>query len=287
MFPRRVIQFFIRLFAFALLIWIGMVFGISGIYVYQLTHPRCQQPARTPIGYEPVILNASGVQISGWYRPARNGAVIILLGGHNAASDWMIPDGNVLAQHDYGVLTVGARSCSGQADTLGVREVEDLRAAVDFLQAKKEVRWIGAMGFSVGAVTAIRGAARFPEIQAVIAMGNYYNLAGEATRSNSSPFSLRWQFENAVVALLWLQTGAYPPSISPIKDLPAVAPRPVLLIHGDLEEQNNHAYEQFEAAGEPKQLWIVKGAGHGDYWRIAQDELHRRMIAFFDRYSHQ
>jgi hypothetical protein len=37
------------------------------------------------------------------------------------------------------------------------------------------------------------------------------------------------------------------------------------------------------AASEPKDIWIVHGAGHGDYERVAAAEFSRRLVAFFDR----
>jgi fermentation-respiration switch protein FrsA (DUF1100 family) len=41
------------------------------------------------------------------------------------------------------------------------------------------------------------------------------------------------------------------------------------------------ARELFRAAAEPKELWIVPGAGHGGYGAAAGGEYERRLIAFF------
>lgn len=58
-----------------------------------------------------------------------------------------------------------------------------------------------------------------------------------------------------------------------------IAPRPVFLIHaehgGGGEELNEEFYA---AAGEPKELWRVPGAGHvGDY-EADPDEYERRVV---------
>ena len=45
-----------------------------------------------------------------------------------------------------------------------------------------------------------------------------------------------------------------------------IAPIPLLIVHGDRDEYfpSDHADQLFEAAGEPKELWIVPGLGHAE-----------------------
>ena len=38
----------------------------------------------------------------------------------------------------------------------------------------------------------------------------------------------------------------------------------------------------FAAAGEPKALWLIPGAGHSEGATAAPDEYRRRIVAFFD-----
>jgi len=53
--------------------------------------------------------------------------------------------------------------------------------------------------------------------------------------------------------------------VSPIKYVAQIAPRPLLLVHGNRDETVavSHAYRLYDRAGEPKQIIIVDGAGHG------------------------
>ncbi len=53
--------------------------------------------------------------------------------------------------------------------------------------------------------------------------------------------------------------------VSPIKYVAGIAPRPLLLVHGNRDEtvSASHAYKLYNRAREPKQLIIVDGAGHG------------------------
>jgi len=53
-------------------------------------------------------------------------------------------------------------------------------------------------------------------------------------------------------------------SVNPVRYVADIAPRPLLLVHGNKDEvvDVNHAYKLYAQAGEPKQIIIVDGAGH-------------------------
>jgi hypothetical protein len=81
-----------------------------------------------------------------------------------------------------------------------------------------------------------------------------------------------------------LSRVAPPPSLEEMT--PLIAPRPLLLIyaagsHQAGEAQLNPIY--FEAAGEPKELWVIPDAGHTEGLAAHPDEYEARVIGFFDR----
>jgi fermentation-respiration switch protein FrsA (DUF1100 family) len=55
-----------------------------------------------------------------------------------------------------------------------------------------------------------------------------------------------------------------PSLLRPVDVIGRIAPRPILIMHGTLDEivPLRHAYTLFKAADEPKELWIVPGAHH-------------------------
>ena len=59
-------------------------------------------------------------------------------------------------------------------------------------------------------------------------------------------------------------------SVSPVSYVDRISPRPLLLVHGDRDEtvDVSHARRLYAQAGEPRQLVIIEGAGHG----LRQDE---------------
>ena len=52
----------------------------------------------------------------------------------------------------------------------------------------------------------------------------------------------------------------------PFADMPAISPRPLLLIAGSEADTRYFSQDAFERAGEPKELMIVDGASHIDLY---------------------
>ena len=275
--------FFLLLAASLLTAWIVLLAILSYKYVTSLTEPFCPPTLEQRPGYQPIVLQTSdGYSLRGWYRPPQNGAVIILLAGNGGSRDAMLPDAELLARHGYGSLTLEYRNCVGGRSTLGYREAEDLQELAKFARGQPGVKWLGVMGFSAGGVAAIRGAARTPEIQAVVSEGNYYSLDYEIRNSQAAPLTLEWQIQNLVILWYRLLDSVWPAEVNPAADLAQLSPRPVLLVYGEGEISNNQGYEQYDLLKPPRQLWVVPGAGHGGYSQKCPDEYERQIVNFFD-----
>ena len=128
----------------------------------------------------------------------------------------------------------------------------------------------------------IEAAASNPALRAVVSEG-----AGERSVRESALLGARGWFnlptaavQTASVALL---SGDTPPAA--LDELAArLAPRPLFLIYGSegqgAEKNLNPRY--FEAAGEPKTLWEVPGAGHTGGIDARPGEYEQRVVSFFD-----
>jgi fermentation-respiration switch protein FrsA (DUF1100 family) len=53
------------------------------------------------------------------------------------------------------------------------------------------------------------------------------------------------------------------------------------MIYGEGEAASGRALQQFAAAGEPKELWIVPGGAHGANYAASPGEYSRRVTDFF------
>lgn len=258
---------------------------LAWIFVSVLIDPGCVPPRPLP-GFphpERVFLEArDGVQVEAWYYPSRNRAAVIALGGQQGAQGNRPPEILPLLREGFGVLQLGSRACAipPAPVTLGGKEVQDAQAGLDYLRSRPDVDpgKIGMFGFSMGGAAAIRTAAREENVQAVLAEGGYYNL-GEDIVEGNGPIERIYLYSIALV--FRLRTGLNPWDLDPIGDVGRIAPRPVFYIFGEKELESGRGIEQFQAAGEPKILWVVPGGSHGQNHAASPLEYERRVLEFF------
>ncbi len=282
---RRFLRFLLFGVITFLVLFIIIDVSLAWIFVGGIAYPKCSTPQPMPnISFEEHWLpTADGAEIRIWYYPAKNGAAILVFGGVTGSLGESIPPVRALLHRGYGIVQVDTRACANprRAITLGGNELYDAEAALAFLAQQEEVdpERIGAMGFSMGGATAIRLAARHPEIQGVVRDGGFSNLGQLLTpKTDSNP--LDKIFATTVRVIFQIRTGINPKVISPIDDLPAIKPRPVYFVYGEFEAE--YGLEQFEAASEPKELWIVPLAGHGRNHIINPGRYEAYLMEFFE-----
>jgi len=284
---RKYLRLCIFTLAVILFAYLVVNFGLAWIYINALTKPACiRSPSlitETLAPQEHWLNTSDGRSLRLWYYPPQNGAVIVALGGMGGSLGNNLPSVKFLIDEGYGVLQIDSRACAAPPApvTLGYAEEQDAAAGLEFLNGQPEVNRIGAMGFSMGGVTAIRTAKRHPEIMALVAEGGYYNLGDHIVKPENQSSLPRKVFLYSIAVLYWLQTGVNPWAVSPIDDLPGISPRPVLLIYGEHELSAGRGDMQYTAAGEPKELWIVPGGYHGTNHLISPHEYEARVLDFF------
>ncbi len=246
-------------------------------------------PAELGLAYEDVRFTTDdGVTLSGWLVPARRdtrSAVILMhgfswnrLGELAAFVPW-------LAQH-YHVLQFDFRGhgASGDADiTLGTAERRDVAAAVRLLEGRG-LGPIALMGMSMGAAVAIMAAPDLP-VAAVVADAPYADLFNPiANRMHELHYPMPALGSRMIVAAAGLRAGTR--LLAPIDRVAGIAPRGLLII-GPREDQlidHDQVVRLYEAAGEPKELYVVEGAGHPDAHALGGAEYQRRVLEFLARH---
>ena len=92
------------------------------------------------------------------------------------------------------------------------------------------------------------------------------------------PFGMMviWATEIRLRTRLW--------RLSPVRTIARISPRNILLIHGleDTSIDSGESRRLFEAAREPKELWLVPGAEHVACFYRDPDSYTRRILGFFD-----
>jgi uncharacterized protein len=97
--------------------------------------------------------------------------------------------------------------------------------------------------------------------------------------------SSRWGLLSQLPASWALRASGMPLDMQPRDVIGAIAPRAVFILGGELDDivPVFMARQLYQSAGEPKELWIVHGARHGDYARVAPQEYNARLVEYFRR----
>jgi alpha-beta hydrolase superfamily lysophospholipase len=283
-----------------------MALGAAGIlagaaaYVSAMMHARLPEsfyesytftPYETQVeDFEAVSFRAAdGVRLAGWWlaRPASQ-RVIIGFAGHRSRKDSLLGIGSALWRAGNNVLMFDWRS-RGQSDvaqhSLAFYELRDAEAALAYVHGRVPEAQIGVIGYSMGASIAILMAARHPEIRAVVADSPFTGIAevvAAGVMRHRMPARLVTGLTDALTG--W-RYGYRFRDVRPIDVVAALAPRPLLLIHGEADTviPVSQAHLLYQAAGEPKQLWLFPGIAHCGGYFVDRPAYAERVSAFFQQ----
>lgn len=220
-----------------------------------------------------ILKTIDGVQISACHDAADSDLAIVV--AHGFTGSWRRPAVRravAAFQPLAGVISFDFRGHgeSGGLSTVGDREIHDLEAAANWARELGYSR-IATVGFSMGASVALRHAALIRRVEAVVAVSGparwYYRGTVPMRR-------LHWVVERRLgraVGRIALRTRISSNGWDPLPEAPfevagRIAPAPLLIVHGDSDPYfpAEHAHELFDAAAEPKELWLERGFGHAE-----------------------
>jgi fermentation-respiration switch protein FrsA (DUF1100 family) len=262
----------------------AILFPVALAYV--VTHAARAHVHAADLGapYENVEFTTSdGLRLKGWYIQSRNGAAVISFPGRASSQK----RAKMLARHGYGVLLFDRRGegeSEGDPNIFGWQGERDIHAAVAFLQRRPDVdpERIGGIGLSVGGEMMIEAAAESTALKAIVSEG----ASSRSVRDELANPGGGWQelIGNGVATVATaIFTSNLPPAT--LKSLaPKITPRSVFFAYGERgqpsEQPANDGF--YAAAGEPKAIWEVPGAGHIGGIDAQPNEYERRVIGFFD-----
>lgn len=228
-----------------------------------------------------------GLSLQAWYLPGRRDAAIIVSNGYRGRAGDVLGIGSALHRAGFHVAVFGWRGTPGSDSahhTLGVHECRDLRAVIDALSRRVGPIPLGLLGYSMGGAVSIAVAADDERVRAVCtdsAFSDPHDVLADGVRAN---FRIPAQPIVAPVDLLvaW-RMGARLRDLRPSEAVSRITPRPLLVIHGadDTTVRPRHAQRLFEAAGEPKQLWLLPGTGHVGAYFADRAAYVTRVAGFF------
>jgi alpha-beta hydrolase superfamily lysophospholipase len=269
-----------------------VVYGVN-----QLTHPARNLTGGTPsdygLPYERVSFPSyDGTILRGWFVPAVHPRATVVFchgrAGSKAPDLIYVPQ---FRQHGLNVLLFDFRAhgeSDGNKSSLVYYERQDLLAAIAYLQ-KRGIKEVGLMGFSMGAALAIATAPLSQAVRAVIADSAFAELRTILVtylRQQGFPRALASGLTTLIIWTAGLRLDCHLPDADPLRWAGQIAPRPLLLIHGGQDEgiPVSDAQRLYNAAGEPKELWVVPEAKHRCVDKVCPEEYMRRVLSFFDRW---
>lgn len=200
----------------------------------------------------------------------------------------MLERARFLSHADYSVLLFDFQAhgeSSGQHITFGYLESMDAQAAVSFLRSNAPDEKIGVIGVSLGGAAALLASPPldvnamvlemvYPTINQAISNRLTMRLGGWA--SSLTPLLSR-QFK--------LRLGIDAEVLRPIDHIENIS-SPKLLIVGAADQHTTleESRRMFDAASEPKELWVVNGAKHVDLYAVAKKEYEQHVLGLFGRY---
>lgn len=279
----------------------GTVLLLAQRNARQLIHPERSYPERSPDDFgietwETVqFANNEGLMLTAWYispTSKTEGATVIFVHGYSGNRGNLLSQAAMLVEQGYGALLLDLRNhgdSEGDLTTMGLLEIYDVQAALDFVLAQPGVNpdRIGLVGHSMGGATVIRAAARLPEIDAVVAESSFTSLEENVVEGVRMIAKLpAFPFAPLVVWFGELEAGLNIDEVRPIDDVDEIAPRPILFIHGEKDHlvSVENSYKLYEAAAEPKELYVIPGANHIDPLLFEDGEFEERFTDFFNRY---
>jgi pimeloyl-ACP methyl ester carboxylesterase len=230
---------------------------------------------------------ADGVPIDAVHEAGQSGLAIVV--AHGFTGSWRRPSVRRVTSifnRAGGVIGFDFRGhgASGGKSTVGDREIHDLEAAVAWAR-ELGYKNVATVGFSMGASVAVRHAALIRGVEAVVAVSGparwYYRGTVPMRR-------LHWVVERRMgrlVSRLALRTRIAADGWDPLPEAPfevagRISPVPLLVVHGDSDPYFplEHAHQLYDAAVEPKELWLEMGFGHAE--EAAPDDLLIRVASW-------
>lgn len=232
------------------------------------------------------ILTSDGIRLAGWHIPAAGGAgpdgptVLLVHGRSSNKSDFLryAPP----LHEAYNLLVIDLRNgggSGGTTTTMGVGEGRDVAAAVAWLTRAKRPAWTAAVGVSLGGAAILQALPQAPAIRAVVldsVHGRIVDAMGTGVAHDRGYPA--WPTGWAMATGASLRLGFDITAADPVRTIPALGDRPLLLLHGardpyDVPDQSAEVNRRAaEAAGVPVELHYCAGAGHAEVRDRCPDE---------------
>jgi pimeloyl-ACP methyl ester carboxylesterase len=267
--------------------------AIAGFLVYRIVKPQRTSSeinmASFPGRPDAVEFDVPGLgKREGWFFPGLRGApTIVLCHGYESSRGELLTLVSALQDHQYNVFVFDFAAHGGNAGvtTLGYREADEVRAAIDVVAARNDVdpERFGVWGYNLGAYAALREAENDKRIRALVLDSVYdeprqmVKVGVERNGLGGFPFMVR----SAELSFDYLNYAHRDdPPLS--RKLVTLAGVPTLYIQAvDDPELAATTRQMFLKAPEPREQVII---AHGNFASLNDEDkrtYENRVVSFF------
>ena len=293
---RRLVRIVLVVLLALLLVASAGVVAVSWQSADQLVHPAREaqtiDPATRGLAYEDATLRTSdGLALAAWWIPANGTATargtVVFLHGYGDDKQQAMHVAPWLHEAGYHVLAFDFRAhgeSDGSETTVGLAEVEDVRAAVAHARTREGAAPVALLGWSMGASTALNAAAHVPEVRAFVADSAFATLENIASNSITHFTDLpKYPFGPLAVVFAGWMVGRDVGDNRPIDHVASLG-RPALFIQG---ADDTIVYPEEDGAALARATpgaayWLVPGASHVGARTVDPAGFEARVLSFLD-----
>src|SRR5438105_9062980 len=183
--------------------------------------------------YEEIdLVAADGISFGAWFfRQPGSPQTVIISGGHKGQRQNVLQIAVSLWRKGFNVIVYSYRGMPGSdraTVTMGIKEVQELQATIAFARRRIKEARIGLLGYSMGAVVSMLGAAGEPGVEALVLDSPFSDLRRLLNETVRRLTLLPGQPFVGMVSL-WLlpRVGCRVSDCSPLSVLSALEPRPL------------------------------------------------------------
>src|SRR5260221_329185 len=237
------------------------------------------------------VVTADGISFGAWhFRQPGSPQTVIVSGGHKGQGQGGLGISIGLWRKGFNVIVYSYRGMPGSDRapvTFGIKEVLELQAVIAFARKRIPNARIGLLGYSMGAVVSLLGAAGEPGVEALVLDSPFSDLRSLLVEN------VRRRVRVPGGPVVWLaglmlrvRSGSRLSDCSPISVLSSLEPRPLFFIHGGADEITsvNHSRRLYDAYRGPREIWIVQGAPHTGAYFADRPLYVERVAGFFARH---
>jgi fermentation-respiration switch protein FrsA (DUF1100 family) len=237
------------------------------------------------------LQTADGIAFGAWhFRQPGSPQTVIVSGGHKGQRTNSLGISAALWRKGFNVILYSYRGMPGSDRapiTFGIKEVLELQAVIAFARKRIPHARIGLLGYSMGAVVSLLGAAGEPGVEALVLDSPFSDLTAllrenvwRAARLPGAPFV--W----LAGVMLRLRSGCRLSECSPQAVLSSLEPRPLFFIHGGADDITSvaHSRRLYDSYRGPREIWIVQGAPHTGAYFADRSLYVERVAGFFARH---